>query len=475
MPNAHSLSVPGGLVRNPSTPMNILVACAVVAMAYWLGASWLASPVLGVPSGLYAVALVFALLRWGDLPLSRMRSVSRLASSASSPLSNLGQTLSSIPHRVACAMSAAVDAWRTSANDDDLTFDDDEEDNDGSEADRGPSQSGVRSPMPRRISVALALHSQDVRRLLDAGIGRAIEWVAVDPNTVARGLWTGIRNFDAIVQRDGALVSISRPNASDSIHPWGDWSEAPASVCYPGVFPMRLDAPRVTLGELDLASSADRDLLLGAIETFAVGRAQPGSLLAVGGEALSLEDSVRRLIDAASVVARSNPQALGVLGAARAASAGMMTHACDPEQRLPLVSFAPVVVPDEPESHFRHAAALFAATRDDDAFEALRNASAALASCPRPIQGDQTAFLQSEIEHGDGDEMALGRLASGLWLAACCIDPAQFQHLRDDVVDDLRSAPWLIGRDQDLALLLRVLREFDLTLAARQAPASHAA
>jgi len=103
----------------------------------------------------------------------------------------------------------------------------------------------------------------------------------------------------------------------------------------------------------------------------------------------------------------------------------------------------------------RLAAARFAVCDDSAGMESLLRAQHVLHEQGLP-EFDQSAFLQSELEHGVSAPIALGRVAAGIALVCASLGADKIPYFRDDVMDDARYSGWLVGRDQDRKFLLEV-------------------
>ena len=67
--------------------------------------------------------------------------------------------------------------------------------------------------------------------------------------------------------------------------------------------------------------------------------------------------------------------------------------------------------------------------------------------------GDTTLFIQSELDHGNGNGLAAGRIAAGVCLAAAGMTRDELLYFRDDLMEDLRYSAAFVGRDQDRRIL----------------------
>jgi hypothetical protein len=122
------------------------------------------------------------------------------------------------------------------------------------------------------------------------------------------------------------------------------------------------------------------------------------------------------------------------------------------------VESAATILGDEPEALLRLAAVRFAAHDDGAAFDALQRADKVIRAAKHEPVSDQFAFLESEVKLGLHEPMTLGRVAAGICLVAATRPSDHLPHLRDDLMEDLRFSEWLVGRDQDRALLLDAFR-----------------
>lgn len=131
------------------------------------------------------------------------------------------------------------------------------------------------------------------------------------------------------------------------------------------------------------------------------------------------------------------------------------TDAVDDDRRRTLLEAAARITGEEPQTMLRLAAARFAVVDDSAGMEALLRAHHVLHAQGLP-EFDQSAFLQSELEHGIHAPIALGRVASGIALVCASLPADKIPYFRDDVMDDARYSGWLVGRDQDRKFLLEV-------------------
>jgi len=120
------------------------------------------------------------------------------------------------------------------------------------------------------------------------------------------------------------------------------------------------------------------------------------------------------------------------------------------------------VVGDEPEVLLRAAAVRMAVGDDGSAKELLLLAEHHIRSSDPTQVTNHLAFLQAELEMGLPSPMTLGRVAAGICLVCATSPSEQLPYIRGDVMDDVRYSAWLVGRDQDRAVLDQVFRNLEL-------------
>ncbi|QKK08165.1 MAG: hypothetical protein HND58_08245 [Planctomycetota bacterium] len=110
----------------------------------------------------------------------------------------------------------------------------------------------------------------------------------------------------------------------------------------------------------------------------------------------------------------------------------------------------------------RLGAANIAGLEDDEGMDWLVRADALLRDGSTDVaELDHVAFLESELSHGSDDPMGVGRAAAGICLVCASASPEQLPFIRDDMLEEMAYAGWLVGRDQDRGLLIRVFREIE--------------
>lgn len=431
----------------------ILASCGVVSTAFYLGASWLSTPILGLPLGLFAIPLVYAGSRWGEHV--RFRSP-RLPSGVFAGLRDRFSQAWSQSHPWA---SAAAPSHALPDPVESTTRADDDRESAGTPIGTVGTRLSSDSWQPRRRTSAQARLgvSDDFAASLEP-FARLATWVRVGDAASDPGSALRAHDLDAVLTRRGDSIELTAAsNAGD------DWTQQVPHT-YAGVFPARTEPGNMVFGPGALNDSGSSELLaaLGesaATHAFARHESSEGPGARSGLAQARAEESLTRLRDL--VIRAALRRETGPV--ARAAATGVSgwlstwTGDCDPASRLDAFEACVVSSGRSTGVLFRAAAGRFAAGREADAFVMAREA----ASTVRPASDalNQLPFVQSEVELGSAaDVMILGRVASGLHLCAALLDGPARAHLQDDVLDDMRYSPWLVGRDDARLLLMRVLR-----------------
>jgi hypothetical protein len=311
--------------------------------------------------------------------------------------------------------------------------------------------------------------------LLAEGSPRDLEWVRLDGGSTveaARRL-----NLDAVVVGGGhespeTLVVRSREHTAHEAA-WFDWgSDRP--ITYFSVFPMRLDASRVTLpgvlGALEKGDHAAAAWARRLVRVAALGSRYPARLTladrlsgrtAVPRGGAGLDITAETLREAAWSLTGDSP--LTDRTVARVTSAWIATapDTLGDRERCELADRVVGAAGDEAEVLLRVAAVRLAMLDERLGVDALVRADR-LVRQRGTIEGlDHMRLLQAELEHGTFGAMTLGRVAAGICLA-CAVTPAdRISFLRDDLLDDLHFSSYLVGRDREHAILIDVFRQLE--------------
>lgn len=265
---------------------------------------------------------------------------------------------------------------------------------------------------------------------------------------------------------------------------WFDWAfERPLS--YASVFPCRVDCERleVELSEhdspvlmaamLEAASWSSRSPARLTLEDRLKGRCvaspvrkTPRRVEAWKPAVDRIEQSMRRLVDVVCehTSNRSSHAATPMeRAAARVASAWLATWTGpmpDAERRNGIECCAELAG-DEAEVALRLAAARLACGSDRTGLDALESADRMLRDRSLIPGVDQFAFVQAELATQLQTPLAVGRVAAGACMIASTMSAEKFVFFKDDVLDELKHSPLLVGRDQDHRLLVQVFRTLD--------------
>lgn len=469
--------------RPASTASVLIGSTAFVAVGYWFGAAWLKNPVLGIPVGLYAIIVLFAVIRWADA--IRVERVSRKTTGSLGVLTKrCGAVLGTIPGLIASRLPRFA-RLRGVLNDIHLEI----AQTTGeiasvwrSENHRPSASPPAPRPQPRAHGSAAGSgttrhHDRPLRigfdlpeawadRLVhgDAGAdGEEIVWIEAGDPTRSLGRACQDLDLDAIVRSDGAgtgsgrIRLLTRPGL-DQDEAWDDWSR-PGRLSYATVFPARLDPILVTLGGLDAPSIEQTPLARAVLVSASLLRRWALSGEPHDGERaqMTLRTTARRLRDALDQGQTSEL----VLAASRVTSAAacLWPDYLPTGERNELLEAIHSVLPDEAEITLRLAAVCAASMNDGRVRSLLVEASAQLAACDRLATINPLGFILSELEHSEGSGLCVGRVGAASCLLAAATDPREYPYVRDDLFDDMRYSPWLVGRDQDRAFLMELFMD----------------
>lgn len=459
------------LIRGLTPVLLLPGACALVATAYWLGASWLGNPALGLPAGVWVVILTVA---WAKLIQERERhSPARLADL--SPVdTNPGldgglrwprnAAASRVLDTTARAASAGVElVTRTVA--------------------RGVEETLCawhdRLAWPARpVRVGLAVGPELARSIVECEGSSRVEWFTLPYGVTGPGACERYVLDAAVGGGPGTGVTVFTSVAQGREAAWYDWAgQRPLS--YASVFPGRTDAERVTL-EGAARLPQDHTLVRALIESAAVlsrtterlnlgdrirGRRPLTAidrLTRFGEHSDPVDECVRRVGELLIADERRAYGAGELRGAARVVSAYLAGRAGEPDESdRRHVESAAEIAGDEPEVMLRLGAVRIGAGDDEGGVEALLEADRLLRGKPPAHSADQLLFVQSEIENGSGGRMTLGRVAAGICILAVTSPAERLAYLRDDLLDEMRHSGWLLGEQADRALLQEVFRALE--------------
>lgn len=459
-------------------------ACVLVMTAYTLGFDWLASTLIGVPMGLWAIglAMLFAQYRH-QMEQERLSDAADAVDAPAAVRAATGASLRRLPRLNLSGVKLALpSADRVSGVLELVGVPV------GSVDHARRRIADVRSkvmPPHGTLRIGVDLAESDAKELIAYGlheqnVGVPVEWVKA-----RSGLVTDVENDMAAAGLD---VLIRRERRGDinifvAEHPerpaaWPDWGQ-PLPLGYPGVFPPRVDPARVVLAGCDLHVESHATLAAQMVLACAMLARVPGRAGAPAGNAISrviagrvsmpeliepdgpLASMMRRIARSVAGVRRTDSGATP--GFARAAARACSACLSSMESRVAIdatldaVSTATELVGDEPESLLRLAAVQVAAGEIADAHQSLAGACAMLRRFDRRCDADPMAFIMSEVEVGTPGRMTLGRIAAGIGLLWGTTPRESQDHIREDLMDDLAHAGWLRDRPEEVNLLKGVL------------------
>ncbi|MFN0134194.1 MAG: hypothetical protein ACKVW3_16900 [Phycisphaerales bacterium] len=466
---------------NSGTPgaLALLTASGVaVGVAAYLGVHGLKTPVLGMPGGVWLLGLIQLA---GHL---RRRHELAVASTNAAPpkelLPRVAAEALDLPLVIGSTAAAALDVARSISTSAGLPS------TGLSTVEQRAAHSIDRSAWPMRpLRIGLDLTPELFAALTEAPStgGAATQWVRIPSG---RDDDADLKRFhlDALVRQQGqGPVRVVSPEADGLDAAWFDWS-AQRPLTYGSIFPLRVDAAQVNLGEIDPGSRDDLTLAACLVRAMATLSRSPARLTLA--DRLRGRRPVQRgdlrpgraptgpaescLLELAGLITRPADR---ITDARRAAArvAGAWLASTDARLELDVrrrgVDAALDILGDEPEALLRAAALRLASGDDEAAFAAMVRADAVISRQNDGSVHDHLAFLQAEFEMGAPGPLTLGRVGAGIVLAAASSPPDRLTYVRSDIMDDIRYSSWLVGRDQDQALLVRL---FSVLERARMAP-----
>lgn len=451
------LSAPSVLL-NRGTSL-LLGTCGFVATAAYLGVDWLRVPVLGLPFGVWTIGLVQA----AGTVLGRSRRAPAEASPTSKP-----QPASAPEHGVASLSGRAAGvAWevlragaralrlngeRFQAFEDNLSI---------------RLERTIRRASPIRIGLDAG---PETRRILtEQPTSLPIAWAALSPSQDDQATLRRHR-MDATFSEHSTgatrIVTVEHPEREAS---WYDWA-LPRPLTYASVFPVRVDTTQLTLEDSDLSDPKQATLTAALLRASAALSRTPGRLRlsdrffgrlpsADCGSGVRTPTGLadRAMLELAEALTDA-PATSASKAAARGVSAWLATTDVwlDINLRRQGIENALRILGEEPEVLLRAAAIRLAMFEDDSAFDALRTAERVIRSGNHAQVGEHLAFLQAELELGLPNPLTLGRVAAGICMVCSSSPRERVAFIRGDIMDDVRHSAWLIGREQDRAVLSEV-------------------
>lgn len=447
----------------PRRTTSLLVGtCALVATAAYLGASWLKQSVLGLPLGVWVVGAVMA-QSWLQSAVRHRAALPRVEESRPHAGPNpferlLGRVFAAAWEslRVACRSIRVPRDVFTSFED------------------RVVAKADRLSGSPRPLRIGLDAGPETRRALMDAPTEIDVEWVVLSPSADDQAALKR-HGLDALLRTTGEgagipmrIVTLEHPERESA---WYDWSTA-RPLTYASLFPVRVDVARISLTETDTTSPVQAEALSATLRAAAALSRCPARLRlsdhltgrlpsARSAEGVRTPSSLadKAMLELSAALIAAAPSRSPVAQAAgRVVSAWLASTEAwlDLNLRREGVEAALAAVGPEPEILLRAAALRLATFQDDAAFQALRESEQIIRSGTHPALHEHLAFLQAELELGSPNPLTLGRVASGICLVCATSPRERVAFIRGDIMDDVRHSAWLVGRDQDRAVLREV-------------------
>ncbi|MCC7387522.1 MAG: hypothetical protein IT431_02010 [Phycisphaerales bacterium] len=467
-----------------------LAATGIVLTAHTLGVAWLREPVLGAPAGLWAIGLLVGIF---SAP-ARKRIASLLERTANFfghstaatelaaetdpgagwwPRNRVGAVCLDAATRLAAILVriAWLPLWGGEVS---LA---------GDARRRVERWLGSLSLPTRPLRVGICMPDEEAEALVAAAGPSRVEWFRLasweDPQSACRR-----HLFDAAVFHDGEgpvrIVTLERPGQPAGVV---EWADLVGELTFAKLFPSRVDPAAVVIeGATRTRVREGADLLRALVESAAtLARCEPRISLAdrvLGRRATDMVERpaglalwrsprsvaagvIAHLVRTAGEHAETWPEAASI--AADAGSAFLIAaEDLNPTERHAGLLSASTSAAAGATAALRLGAACIGALHDDEGMECLVRADKLLRDGSTPLAKlDHAAFLESELAHGSGDPMSVGRAAAGICLVCAAAEPQRVSFLRDDMLEEMAYAGWLVGRDQDRGLLIRVFLEIE--------------
>ena len=487
----------------------VIGGCAMVATAYWLGARWVGDSFAGVPTGMWLVAAAgLAAKFWPAATQARVyaradeeaseenqavtNDVEETASEAQAAPVAAGPTTLRIArepmqtYTTPAKLPRFRSRWRSgidasvrsaAATVAKVVL----KQNEDSGVARTISTFLDRSDTAvRPLRIGLMLDDRTAKPFRDSNV-RDTEWMLVEED-IDPAQACELHDLDAAVTIDSNGELGVRTRESDGRDAsWFDWTgDRPLS--YSALFPSRVDAARTTIGKFganELRGDAG-ELARAVVRTAAILSRLPHRLTPAdrlrGRKPTAAEgtDALRSAerFDIASAVLLDLARELELCGlagvpatlaAARASGAWLATFQgpIDEHERARLMEVCGSAAGQHADVMLRLGAVRLATFRDSLAIDALLRADRMLRDKGTLPGVDHLKVIQSELSFGNADGMTLGRVAAGITLA-CATSPAdRVAFIKEDLLEDMRYSGWLVGKDQDRASLIELLRSLE--------------
>lgn len=473
----------------------LLAACGLVVTGHLLGVAWLSESVLGLPAGLWSIGLAMGiwsepvrrcLAEWAERVWGLFEHSARATAIESDgteppaetslgwwPRHQVGAVcLDAATRAAACVVRVAwLPIWGgelSVAGDLRQRFE--------------HWLEGLTLPT-RPLRVGLCMPDDEAEALVAAAGVSRVEWFRLssweDPQSACRK-----HLFDAVVFHDSEgpvrVVTLERPGYTAGVVEWADLR---GELTFGKLFPSLVDPAAVVIeGATRTRVREGADLLRALVEAAAtlarserrliladrvLGRRATDVIERPGG--LSLWRSQRsvaavvmtHLVRTAGVQTSAWPEAAAIAADAGSAFFMAMPDMAPTERREGMLAAAEGGTIGATTA-LRLGAACIGALEDDEAMSWLVRADAMLRDGSTPLAKlDHAAFLESELVCGSENPMSVGRAAAGICLVCAAMAPERVRFLRDDMLEEMAYAGWLVGRDQDRGVLIRVFLEIE--------------
>jgi|GEM_PF-1545279 len=497
--NSQSVTDRSAGVSSSAPPWAIVLAgCGLVVTGHVLGVAWLREPVLGLPAGIWFIGLLTTLCTgpvrgrlaaWVEGLMSLVGAgghARELATDADGnlktrhdgwwPRNRVASVCLDGVTRVAAALVqlAWLPLWG------------------GEMSVMGDGRRRLEAWLERRtlptrpLRVGLCLPDEEADALVNAvadGTAARIEWFRMgdwdDPVGACRR-----HLFDAAVYHDGEgpvrIVTLERPGHTAGVV---EWADLVGPLTFGSLFPGRVDPAAVVIegastsrvrqgagllralieASATLARSEHRltlaDRVLGRRVTDVIER--PGGLSLWRSSRSTAGVAMERLARESAAHAETWPEAAAI-GIDAASAFFVASPAMSPTERLDGLRAVVGAGAVSGKTALRLGASNIAGLEDDEGMDWLVRADKLLRDGSTAVaELDHVAFLESELSHGSDDPMGVGRAAAGICLVCASATPEQLPFIRDDMLEEMAYAGWLVGRDQDRSLLIRVFRELE--------------
>lgn len=342
----------------------------------------------------------------------------------------------------------------------------------------------------RPIRVGLCVRKELSSWILSSDGVCDVQWVRVN-SQISPKKACDVHVLDAVVIEDElGHVTLISPELDRRPAGWSDWS-SPLPLSYGNAFALRFDTADTVLGRSIELRAADGPMLRAMIELSAVlsrnehrmdasarwrGR-RPFDVQGARFNARVVEAcwaNLGRAVGTSASIGRETETlstAMRILSAYLATTDGCV----DMSARREGIELAHRFLPEETNIALRTIAARVASFDDEEAFELATSVLEDIRKTGEDPSNDPWAYLLSELHCSVPSHLALGRLAAGIVLVFGRARLSKMAYLREDLTEDLQHTTWLVDRESDVAMLIRLMRELEAARTANGQDVTHAA